>query len=91
MKKGRCETMTHDHKRHGTITLFAALNVLDGSVILLHDLLRRASVLGRDLLMQTVRSVRQKIAVLVHGAALHQRLRPNQAQCLLQPRRAIDD
>src|SRR5215469_13985610 len=55
MKKGRCETMTHDHKRHGTITLFAALNVLDGSVILLHDLLRRASVLGRDLLMQTVR------------------------------------
>ena len=27
MKKGRCGTMTHDYKRHGTTTLFAALNV----------------------------------------------------------------
>jgi transposase len=33
MKKGRLGTMTHDYKRHGTTTLFAALNVLDGSVI----------------------------------------------------------
>ena len=33
MKKGRCGTMTHDYKRHGTTTLFAALNVLDGRVI----------------------------------------------------------
>lgn len=33
IKKGRCGTMTHDYKRHGTITLFAALNVLDGTVI----------------------------------------------------------
>ena len=33
MKKGRCCTMTHDYQRHGTTTLFAALNVLDGSVI----------------------------------------------------------
>ena len=32
-KKGRCGTMTHDYKRHGTTTLFAALNVLDGTVI----------------------------------------------------------
>jgi transposase len=32
MKKGRAGTMTHDYKRHGTTTLFAALNVLDGSV-----------------------------------------------------------
>ena len=31
MKRGRCGTMTHDYKRHGTTTLFAALNVLDGS------------------------------------------------------------
>ncbi len=29
LKKGRCATMTHDYKRHGTTTLFAALNVLD--------------------------------------------------------------
>lgn len=33
LKKGRCNTMTHDYKRNGTTTLFAALNVLDGSVI----------------------------------------------------------
>ncbi len=33
MKPGRCGTMTHDYKRHGTTTLFAALNVLDGTVI----------------------------------------------------------
>src|SRR6516165_1160195 len=32
MKRGRCGTMTHDYKRHGTTTLFAALNVLDGKV-----------------------------------------------------------
>jgi transposase len=32
MKKGRAGTMTHDYKRNGTTTLFAALNVLDGSV-----------------------------------------------------------
>ena len=33
LKPGRCGTMTHDYKRHGTTTLFAALNVLDGRVI----------------------------------------------------------
>lgn len=33
LKKGRAATMTHDYKRHGTTTLFAALNILDGSVI----------------------------------------------------------
>jgi transposase len=33
IKPGRCGTMTHDYKRHGTTTLFAALNVLDGPVI----------------------------------------------------------
>jgi len=33
MKKGRCGTMTHDYKRNGTTTLFAALNVLDGIII----------------------------------------------------------
>jgi transposase len=33
MKKGRMGTMTHDYRRHGTTTLFAALNVLDGTVI----------------------------------------------------------
>jgi transposase len=33
MKRGRAGTMTHDYIRHGTTTLFAALNVLDGTVI----------------------------------------------------------
>ena len=33
MKPGRAGTMTHDYKRHGTTTLFAALDVLTGSVI----------------------------------------------------------
>jgi transposase len=32
MKKGRAGTMTHDYKRHGVTTLFAALNVLEGKV-----------------------------------------------------------
>ena len=33
MKKGRCGTMTHDYKRNGTTTLFAALEVLQGRVV----------------------------------------------------------
>jgi transposase len=33
LKKGRGATMTHDYKRNGTATLFAALNTLDGTVI----------------------------------------------------------
>src|SRR6202035_5258153 len=33
IKKGRCGTMTHDYKRYGTTTLFAALDVAQGKVI----------------------------------------------------------
>jgi transposase len=33
LKTGRCGTMPHDYKRHGTTTLFAALSLLDGTVI----------------------------------------------------------
>ena len=33
MKKGRAGTMTHDFKRHGTTTLFAAFDVLEGKII----------------------------------------------------------
>jgi transposase len=33
LKKGRCGTMTHDYKRNGTTTLFAAMVTLDGRVI----------------------------------------------------------
>ena len=37
IKKGRCGTMTHDYKRNGTATLFAALDTLDGRVISMCD------------------------------------------------------
>lgn len=33
IKRGRCGTMTHDYKRHGTTTLFAAIDMLEGKVI----------------------------------------------------------
>lgn len=33
LKPGRCQTLTHDYKRHGTTTLFAALDLLEGTVI----------------------------------------------------------
>jgi len=33
MKRGRCGTMTHDYKRNGTTSLFAAMNVLEGKVL----------------------------------------------------------
>jgi len=33
LKRGRCETYTHDYKRNGTTTLFAALDMLEGKVI----------------------------------------------------------
>jgi transposase len=33
LKPGRCATMTHDYERNGTTTLFAALNILDGTVL----------------------------------------------------------
>ena len=33
LKSGKAGTMTHDYMRHGTTTLFAALNVLDGTVL----------------------------------------------------------
>ena len=37
IKKGRCGTMTHDYKRNGTATLFAALNALEGEVLSMCD------------------------------------------------------
>jgi len=33
LKRGRAGTMTHDYKRNGTTSLFAAMNVLDGTII----------------------------------------------------------
>ena len=56
MKPGRAGTMTHDYKRHGTTTLFAALNVLDGDFagvgvelgLQRHDLLAHETTHGGD-------------------------------------------
>ena len=41
IKPGRCGTMSHDYKRHGTSTLFAALDVANGEVIARHYKRRR--------------------------------------------------
>jgi len=46
MKPGRANTMTHDYKRHGTVDLFAAMNLATGEI--LHDV--RATHTGRDVL-----------------------------------------
>jgi hypothetical protein len=40
-KRGRGRTMTRDYKRNGVTTLFAALNILDGKVLSMTDLLHR--------------------------------------------------
>ncbi len=41
LKRGRGRTMTRDYKRNGVTTLFAALNILDGKVLSMTDLLHR--------------------------------------------------
>lgn len=46
MVSGRAGTMTHDYRRHGTVDLFAAMNLATGEV--LHDTLRRHT--GHDVL-----------------------------------------
>ena len=47
LKKGRGATMTHDYKRHGTTTLFAALDILDGTVTGQGEFHREAQHRGR--------------------------------------------
>ena len=37
MKPGRAETMTHDYKRHGTVDLFAAMNIATGGCLYWSD------------------------------------------------------
>ena len=62
LKKGRAGTMTHDYKRHGTTTLFAALDVKTGSVI--HECMprHRAAEFLR-FARKVVRSVPQELDV----------------------------
>ena len=63
LKKGRCGTMTHDYKRNGTTTLFAALNVLDGSVI--------GQCMQRHRHQEFIRFLNQIEAKVPAGKAIH--------------------
>ena len=56
LKKGRAATMTHDYKRHGTTTLFAALDVKSGKVI--GDCMSRHPLPSRGLLANHERGQR---------------------------------
>ena len=63
MKRGRAGTMTHDYKRHGTIDLFAALNVGTGEV----HTHQRKSHAGADVLA----SFKQIDATVPQGLPVH--------------------
>ena len=63
LKKGRCGTMTHDYKRNGTATLFAALNTVDGTVISMCD--------DRHRHQEWLKFLRQIDAVTPQGKDLH--------------------
>lgn len=63
LKKGRAGTMTHDYKRHGTTTLFAALNVLDGSVI--------GRCMQRHRHQELIRFLNQVEALVPAGKVIH--------------------
>ena len=63
LKKGRAGTMTHDYKRNGTTTLFAALNVLDGKVI--------GECLPRDRHIEFLRFLRRVDREVPKGLQIH--------------------
>ena len=63
LKKGRCGTMTHDYKRNGTATLFAALNTLDGTIISMCD--------DRHRHQEWLKFLRQIDTVTPHDKQLH--------------------
>jgi transposase len=63
LKPGRCGTMTHDYKRHGTTTLFAALNVAEGSII--------STCLPRHRHQEWLRFLRLIDRQIPQGQALH--------------------
>jgi hypothetical protein len=64
----RAGTMTHDYKRHGTTTLFAALNVLDGTVI--------GRNMQRHRHQEFIRCLNAIEAQLLLGRVVHVRGRP---------------
>src|SRR3954462_6787349 len=72
LKKGRCGTMTHDYKRNGTATLFAALNTLDGTVISMCDDRHRHQEWLKFLrVIDDVNPGREEIHLIAHNYATH--------------------
>jgi transposase len=72
LKKGRCGTMTHDYKRNGTATLFAALNTLDGTVISMCDDRHRHQEWLRFLrVIDDVTAVDKDLHLIVDNYATH--------------------
>ena len=72
IKKGRCGTMTHDYKRNGTATLFAALDTLDGRVISMCDDRHRHQEWLKFLrVMDEVTSPKKDLYLIVDNYATH--------------------
>jgi transposase len=72
LKKGRCGTMTHDYKRNGTATLFAALDVADGTVIsMCHDRHRHQEWLSFLRVIDQVTPAGKELHLIADNYATH--------------------
>ena len=81
LKKGRCGTMTHDYKRNGTTTLFAALDIAQGGVIGRCMQRHRHQEFIRFLnAVETQVPARKQIHAIVDNYATHKH--PKVRQCL---------
>jgi hypothetical protein len=77
IKKGRCGTMTHDYKRNGTTTLFAALETLQGKVVgECHQRHRHQEFL--KFLRRLEKEFRQSAVTSGHGQLRHTQTRESQ-------------
>jgi transposase len=88
LKRGRGATMTHDYKRNGTTTLFAALNVLDGSVIGRNMQRHRHQEFIRFLnAVEAELSSDKAVHVILDNYATHKQPK---VSCLARPASALD-
>ena len=72
LKKGRCGTMTHDYKRNGTATLFAAMNILNGQVISMCDDRHRHQEWLKFLkVIDTVTPADRDVYLIIDNASTH--------------------
>ena len=72
LKRGRGKTMTHDYKRNGVTTLFAALNMLTGKVLSMTDQLHRHEEWLRFLKMIDRKTPKKKeLHLIVDNYATH--------------------